>query len=74
MGCYMHIKTEENKNMYCSFEFFMKNNCNGCKLGRECDAWNEKNNKNKFGIKNKKTSLNIDRELITDSINNRNRK
>lgn len=34
------MKNKE-KELYCGFEYFMKHNCHGCKLGRKCQEWNE---------------------------------
>lgn len=36
------MKKNKQKETYCSYEYFMKHKCNGCKLGRECEEWNAK--------------------------------
>lgn len=37
---------KDKKEIYCSFEHFMKYKCNGCKLERECQEWDKRNRTN----------------------------
>lgn len=38
-------KNKEKKEIFCNFEYFMKNKCNGCKLERLCDEWGRNRSK-----------------------------
>ncbi len=40
------------REIYCSFEYFMRHGCRGCKLGRKCDEYDSRIKRDRININN----------------------
>lgn len=46
------MKDKKNKETYCNFDYMMKHNCRGCKLGRKCEEYEHRSKRDSSNSNN----------------------